>query len=143
MGLSKLMLSAETVEHIEEFADAGDLENVDLRIKDITAGGSSSVLVGDLTASNFGNVSDIASKGDIALGIMNMVYETIGMVSVFASRSVCVNDVVLTGNLTRLGFCKGKFDYFNRMKESYGVNFIIPERAEFATVIGTALHGFK
>ena len=141
IGLSKLLLKAETVAHIEEYANSGDLSNIDLRIKDITAGGG--LLSDDLTASNFGNVSDVATKDDIALGIMNMVYETIGMVSVFASRSVCVNDVVLTGNLTRLGFCKGKFDYFNRMKESYGVNFIIPERAEFATVIGTALHGFK
>lgn len=143
MGLSKLLLSAETVEHIEEYAAGGDLANVDLRIKDITAGGSSSVLAGDLTASNFGNVSDIANKDDIALGIMNMVYETIGMVSVFAARSVGVDNIVLTGNLTRLAFCKEKFDFLNRMKDTYGMNFMMPNRSEFATVIGTALHGFK
>ena len=72
----------------------------------------------------------------------DVVYETIGMVSVFAARSVGVDNVVLTGNLTRLGFCSEKFDYFNGMKKNYGVNFIIPERSEFATVIGTAIHGF-
>ncbi len=141
VGLSKLLLSAETVQHIEEYAMGGELGNIDLRIKDITAGGSSSALSADLTASNFGNVSDMATKDDIALGIMNMVYETIGMVSIFAARSVGVNNIVLSGNLTRLAFCKDKFDYFNSMKDTYGVNFQIPKRAEFATVIGTALHG--
>lgn len=142
IGLSKLALSAESIEHIEEYAASGDLSNIDLRIKDITAGASDGVLSEDLTASNFGNVSDVATKDDVALGIMNMVYETVGMVSVFAARSVGVDNIVLTGNLTRLGFCAEKFDYFNRMRSFYGVNFIIPERAEFATVIGTALHGF-
>ncbi len=141
VGLSKLMLKAEEISHIEEYADGGDLANIDLRIKDITSGGSG--LADDLTASNFGNVSDLASKDDIALGIMNMVYETVGMVSVFASRSVGVGSIVLTGNLTRLKFCREKFEYFNRMKPTYGVDFIIPERSEFATVIGTALHGFN
>ena len=141
MGLSKLLLSAETIGHIEEYAASGNLANVDLRIKDITAGGQSSALSDDLTASNFGNVSDLATKDDLALGIMNMVYETIGMVSIFAARSVGVDNIVLTGNLTRLSFCKEKFDYFNSIRSIYGVNFVMPKRSEFATVMGTALHG--
>lgn len=141
LGLSKLMLKAESIAHIEEYANLGDLSNIDLRIKDITKG--ESILSDDLTASNFGKVSDIASKEDISLGIMNMVYETVGMISIFASRSVGVSDIVLSGNMTRLAFCREKFDFFNRMKDTYGVNFIIPERAEFATAIGAALYGFK
>ena len=139
MGLSKLLLAAESIEHIEEYAASGNLANIDLRISDITAKGRKNLLSDDLTASNFGNVSDIASKDDIALGIMNMVYETIGMVSIFGARSVGVSDIILTGNLTRLAFCREKFDYFNSMKETYGVNFIMPELSQFATVIGTAL----
>ena len=142
MGLSKLLLSAETIAHIEEYAEGGDLANIDLRIKDITAGSQTGVLSDDLTASNFGNVSDIASKNDISIGILNMVYETIGMMSVFAARSVGVDNVVWTGNLTRLAFCREKADFFNSLKSTYGVNFLMPERSEYATVIGTALQGF-
>ena len=142
MGLSKLLLAAETVGHIEEYALGGDIGNIDLRIKDLTASSKASSLDADLTASNFGNVSDIASKEDVALGIMNMVYETVGMVSIFAAKSVGVNNIVLTGNLTRLGFCKDKFDYFNSLRDTYGMNFVIPKRSEYSTVIGTALHGF-
>lgn len=141
IGLSKLLLSAETVEHIEEYASLGNLANIDLRIKDLTASGSKRLLSAELTASNFGNVSDLATKEDMALGIMNMVYETVGMVSIFAARSVEVRNIVLTGNLTRLAFCKEKFDFFNSMEKIYGVNFIMPENAEYATVIGAAIHG--
>ena len=137
MGLSKLLLKAETIAHIEEYAADGDLKNIDLKIKDITASDSMTSLLRDMTAANFGNVSDIASKGDIASGIMNLVFETVGMVSVFAARSCGVKNIVLTGNLTRLKRCKEKFKEFNTM--GYGVNFIIPELAQFATVIGTAL----
>ena len=143
MGLSRLLLSAESIEHIADFASAGDIANIDLRIKDITAGGAHGMLAGELTAANFGNVSDVADKPDVALGIMNMVFETVGMVSIFAARSVGVKDIVLTGNLTRLAFCKEKFEFFNRMRELYGVNFVIPESSEYATVIGTALHGLR
>ena len=142
MGLSKLLVSAETIGHIEEFAEAGDLANIDLRIKDITSDSRAGVLSADLTASNFGNVSDLATKEDMALGIMNMVYETIGMMSIFAARSVGVNNIVVTGNLTRLDFCKEKFDFFNSMHSLYGMNFLMPKCSEFATVIGTALLGF-
>ena len=34
-----------------------------------------------------------------------------------------------------------KFAEFNRMNDMYGVNFLLPENARFATVIGTALCG--
>ncbi len=139
VGLSKLLLHAESIDHIVEYAEQGDLSNIDLRIKDMTAKDTLSELSADLTAANFGNVSDIATKEDIALGILNMVYETVGMVSVFAAHQCGVDNVILTGNLTRLGFCAQKFDFFNHL--NYGVNFIIPKNAEFSTVIGTALSG--
>ena len=86
MGLSKLLLKAETIEHIAEYASEGNLGKIDLRIKDMTAPGALGNLSRDLTASNFGNVSDLAEKSDVALGIMNMVFETVGMVSIFAAR---------------------------------------------------------
>lgn len=137
VGLSKLLIGAEGIDHICEFAEGGRLENIDLRIKDITAKSAIEGLNQDMTAANFGNVSDIASKEDIALGVMNMVFETVGMVSVFASRHCGVRDIVLTGNLTRLGFAHDKFREINGM--GYGVNFMIPDLSEYSTVIGCAL----
>ncbi len=140
LGLSKLLIGAGQVENIVEYAEDGSLANIDLRIKDMTSPKSKHILNGDMTAANFGNVSDLASKSDVAAGIFNLVYETVGMVSVFASRSCGVRDIVLTGNLTGLASCRKKFDEFNNM--GYGVRFLIPELSEYSTVIGCALSAF-
>lgn len=140
MGLSRLLLKVDTVEHILELAEEGNLDDIDLRIKDMTRKGSMA-LTPDMTAANFGKVSDIATKGDIARGILNMVFETVGMCAIFAARSCGVRDIVLTGNLTRFDFCREKCAEFNRMYPD--VCLRIPERAQFATVIGTALCGVR
>ena len=143
MGLSKLLLNAESIDHIEKYAEAGSLDNVDLRIKDMTATNSLSQLEADLTAANFGKLSDMAGKEDVALGIMNLVFETVGMVSIFAARSVGAKNIILTGNVTRLMHCKRKFDEFNHLEVGRGLNFVIPDRARFATAIGAAMIGMR
>ena len=139
VGLSKLMLGAEGVAEIEAMANGGNLDKIDLKIKHLVKGDALSGLSRDLTASNFANVSLGATKDDIALGIMNLVFETVGMVSIFAARSRGARDIVLTGNVTGIPQCKEKFDEFNTL--GYGVNFVIPERSGFATAIGAALIG--
>ena len=143
MGLSRLLLNAESIDNIEKLSESGSLDNVDLRIKDMTASNSLDKLEADLTAANFGKLSDLAGKDDIALGIMNLVFETVGMVSIFAARSVGVKDIILTGNVTRLSHCRRKFDEFNNLGVGHGLNFVIPERARFATAIGAAMIGMR
>lgn len=136
VGLSHKMLGVDTVEHIEQLAVGGDLGNVDLRIKDISDQGMYPGVNAELTASNFGKLSDLAGKHDIALGISNMVGEIIGMLAVFAARSYHLTDVVLTGNLTAIEPICRVFPVFN---QTFGMRFVIPENAQFATVIGAAL----
>ncbi len=143
MGLSKLLLNAESVGYIEKYAESGSLDNVDLRIKDMIASDTISRLEANLTASNFGKLDDAASKADVALGIMNLVFETVGMISVFAAKSVGAKNVILTGNVTRLEHCKRKFEEFNNLEVARGLNFVIPERARFATAIGAAIIGIQ
>ena len=135
LGLSRQMLGVDTVEHLEQLAMTGDLSKVDLHIGDIS-GDKNFQIKSDITASNFGKLSDIATQNDIALGIANMVAETIAMLSVFAARSYGLRDVVLTGNLTALEPITRVFD---SMEANFGIRFIKPERAQFATVIGAAL----
>lgn len=135
LGLSRRMLGVDTIEHLEQLASEGDLENVDLRIRDISKDDSLKINA-NLTASNFGKLSDIANANDIALGISNMVAETIAMLSVFAARSFGVGTVVLTGNLTTLPSIASVFE---GLEKNFGIKFIIPQNAQFATVIGAAL----
>lgn len=141
VGLSKLLLNADSIADIEDYAKGGNLDKIDLRIKDLVTGDSMSVLSRDLTASNFANLSALATKDDLALGILNLVFETVGMVSIFAARWAGVKDIVLTGNVTTLAECKRKYEEFNSL--GYGVRFITPERSGFATAIGAALIGMK
>ena len=136
VGLSRLMLGVDTVEHIEELAKDGDLSKIDLRISDISKKALHPGMNAELTAANFGKLSDLATKSDMALGIANMVSETIGMLAVFAARSHGVSRVVLTGNLTSLAPVRRVFEILER---TFGIQFIIPENAQFGTVIGAAL----
>lgn len=136
VGLSRKLLGVDTIEHIEQLCREGDLDNVDLRIKDLARHRSYHGINEDLTASNFGKVSDMATPGDLALGIANMVAETVAMLSIFAARAYRIRDIVLIGNLTTIEPIRAVFD---GLSDSFGVNFIIPENAQFGTVIGAAL----
>jgi len=137
IGLSRKMLGVDTVEHIEQLCADGDLANVDLRIKDISRSRNYQTINQNLTAANFGKLSDLATSSDIALGITNMVAETIMMLSVFAARDFRIKDIVLIGNLTTLEPIRKVFEGHS---ENFNVNFIIPENSQFGTVIGAALN---
>ena len=135
-GLTRKMLGVDTIEHIEQLCADGDLDNIDLRIKDISPSRSQGINE-DLTAANFGKVSDLATNADLALGITNMVAETVMMLAVFAARSYGLRDIVLIGNLTTLAPIR---EVFEKHADSFGVRFLIPENARFGTVIGAALN---
>ena len=137
LGLTKKMLGVDTIEHIEPLCENGDLSKVDLFIKDITREDALPELNTNLTASNFGKLSDMAEGKDIALGIANMVAETIAMMAIFAARGNGLTNIVLTGNLTTI---KPIRSVFENLQHNFGVNFVIPENAQFGTVIGTALY---
>ncbi len=136
LGLSKNLLGVRNIESVEELAKSGNIEKIDLQIKDITKKDILPGLPKKMTAANFGNVDDLATKNDIALGLINLVFETAGMMSIFAAREHGVKDIVLTGNLTRMPQAGSIFDSLNSM---FDVNFIIPENSQYGTVIGAAL----
>ena len=137
MGLSRKLIGVDTIEHIEQLATEGNLDNIDLRIKDIAQNHSYHGINENLTAANFGKVSDMATNADLALGISNLVAETIAMMSIFAARSYNIKDIVLIGNLTTIEPIRNVFE---SLGDSFGVRFVIPENAQFGTVIGAALH---
>ena len=138
VGLSKKMLNMDNVEHICALAEGGSLDRVDLKIQDITKSDIVPGFSDIMTASNFGKMSDLATREDIALGIVNLVFETIGMIALFAARNYGLRDVVLTGNLSRVTQAEPIFSTLNRM---FDMNFIIPENSAFGPVMGAALAG--
>ena len=136
IGLTRQIMGVDNIEHIEALCEGGNLDNIDLRIKDISKQHRYNGVDESLTAANFGKLSDLASQSDIALGVANMVSETIGMIAIFAARNYSLKNIVLTGSLTAVKPIREKL---LSMSKSFDVNFIIPEKAQFATVIGAAL----
>lgn len=135
LGLCSQMCGATSFKTVEEMAQAGSLCKVDLNIKDISSA-SIATLPPDTTASNFGKMEDGASHADITLGVLNMTFQTIGMMAVFACRNDSVKDVILTGTLSQVPFAKQVFEALHKM---HGIKFIIPPNAIYATATGAAL----
>ena len=136
LGLSKKMLGTSNVDNIVELASTGDISKVDLRVSDISRKDIHPDLAPNLTASNFGKLSDLATPNDIALGLFNMIFESVAMIAAFAARRYGIKDIVLTGNMTTFPQAKQVFENMNNLFE---VNYIIPENSRFGTVIGAAL----
>jgi type II pantothenate kinase len=134
LGLAKHMLGVVTIERLEELARKGDLRRVDLTVRDI-AGGPIGDLPPGTTAANFGKVGADATPEDKALAIMNMIVESIGVLSLASARACGQENIVLTGKLSRL------FRFMQEAKRldfPFGRRFVIPEHADYATAIGAA-----
>ena len=138
-GLSELITGVHQYALIRKLCQDGDLSHIDLTMADL-----SREQVGNLppeaTAANFAKVADDATPSDKMLGIVNPVLQSIGTMSVLACKCCGTDTVVLTGALTMLPPAKETFELF---KQLYGVDFIIPENATFATAIGAALYSVR
>lgn len=135
LGLSNRMLNVRHFDELIEAANGGDLSNVDLTIGDISKE-ALETLPSETTASNFGKISDLVTKSDLAMGIINLVFQTIGMIAVFNTRIDKIKDVVLTGNLTNVPQAQNIFEQLSKL---YDVNFQTPPNAEYATAVGAAI----
>jgi type II pantothenate kinase len=134
LGLSKHLLNVTRIETIEKLAAGGDLKRVDLTVGDI-AGGPVGNLPPDATASNFGQLRSDATVEDKARALVNMIAEVIVSLSVTAARGHGVDRIVLTGKLLRV---KPVVDRIRAMRRLFGIEFLIPAHAEYATAIGAA-----
>ena len=134
-GLCHKLVGMERFGQIKKLALGGDLGQVDLTIGDITKN-PAATLDPTLTAANFGNLAEDANCADVAAGVVNLVLQAIGTMTVLACRCCDTKTVVLTGSMTTLDQVKPNFENFERL---YGIHYIIPDNATFATAIGAAL----
>ncbi|MPM71237.1 Type II pantothenate kinase [bioreactor metagenome] len=138
-GLCRKLVGVERFGQIKKMAVGGDLSQVDLRIADI-ATEAAKTLHPDMTAANFGNLAEDASPADLAAGAVNLVLQAIGTMTVLACRCCGTDTVILTGSMTTLDQAEPSFQVFEKL---YGIRYIIPENATFATAIGAALCSIK
>lgn len=135
LGLSSRMINVRDFTLFSELAEKGDLAHIDLSISDITRDEIPG-LSPDTTASNFGKTDDSATHEDIALGIVNLVFQSVGTTAVLAARQSGIRTIIFTGNLTLISQGKRVLGAFSSL---YNVDIIVPDSAEFATAIGAAL----
>lgn len=138
-GLCHKLVGMERFGQIKKLACSGDLKQVDLTIADITTG-PAKTLNPEMTAANFGNLAEDASSADLAAGAVNLVLQAIGTMTVLASRLCGTKTVILTGSMTTLDQVAPTFQVFEKL---YGIHYIIPENATFATAIGAGLCSLK
>jgi type II pantothenate kinase len=134
-GLAERILNVHEFETIASMADQGVLGMVDLTVGDITSAKIPG-LTADATASNFGKLADLAQPQDLAAGIVNLVFQSVGTASVLAARLQSLDKVVITGNLSQISPGKRVLDGFSKL---YNLDFIIPKHAEFATAVGASI----
>ena len=135
LGLGSKLLDVRNYDSIVEMSLKGDLDNVDLYVGDLSKT-EDGYMPSKVTAANFGKVTDFSTKEDIAAGLVNMVFQTVGMMSVFAAQTVGLKDIVLIGNLSKVPNIR---ELFRQVEDLHGVRFHVPEFAEYATALGAAL----
>lgn len=138
-GLCHKLVGMERFGQIKKLAESGNLDHVDLTMKDITVH-SAPTLDPDMTAANFGDLAEDATPADLAAGVVNLVLQAIGTMTVLACQCCKTQTVVLTGSMTSLPQVKTNFENFEKL---YGIHYIIPENASFATAIGAGLYSLK
>lgn len=138
-GLSSLTTGVHQYSLIRKLCQDGDLSQIDLTIGDMSKG-KVGTLPPEATAANFAKLAEDATNADKLRGLVNLVLQAIGTMSVLATKTCGTETVVLTGALTMLPPARETFDLFTKL---YGTEFIIPENATFATALGAALASMR
>lgn len=125
-------LNIQSFDEIEELAKKGNIEKIDLRIGDVTDS-EIPTLPKDMTLANFGKFENDSKKEDIVIGLINVIFEVIGMMAVFISSKSNIKEAILIGNITVLPGVRYVLD---RIEKVQNIKFIVPENTEFAVVTG-------
>ena len=139
INLCKKINPKANFEIIKKVELTGNLKNVDLTIQDVTKE-EIKTLPKDITAVNFGNLNEKATDEDIMLGIMNMVFETVGVMAALVAKGYNIKNIIVIGQVANIPFARKVFDKIERL---YDVKFIIPKNAEYGTAIGAAKTEFN
>lgn len=134
-NFSKAFLNITNFDEMLELIEKGNVENIDLRIKDITKEEKATLPL-DLTLANFGKLNKDSKPEDIAAGLINMIFEIIGVMASFNVANKTNKEVVLIGNITALPGVRTVLDRFERFGD---IRFFVPEDSEFSVAYGAVI----
>jgi len=138
LGLARLLLATIDPHAVDQLAQAGNANGVDLSLADVISGPIGS-LPAEATAVNFGRLSreDLTpSHADLAAGIVTLVGQTIALIAVNAARAIQTEQVVITGHMLDMVSIRRVFAGVGAL---YGQHFVMLEDAGHATALGALL----
>ena len=134
-GLSGRLCGTDDMEELQTLAAKGDLHAIDLQLKDVFEG-TLSHLTPSATVANMEKLSESSARADIAAGLCNMIFQSIGVMAVFAAKRHLTRTIVMVGTITDWPIAQRSLD---EVEALHNVKFIVPDHAAFATAIGAAL----
>jgi len=134
-GLSVKLCGTDDMEELQRLAAEGDLHEIDLQLKDVFEGTLSHLTPG-ATVANMSKLTERSSRADIAAGLCNMIFQSIGVMAVFAAKQHMTRTIIMVGTITDWPIAQRSLD---EVAALHNVTFIVPDHAAFATAIGAAL----
>ena len=134
-GLSGRLCGTDDMEELQRLAAEGDLHAIDLQLKDVFEG-TLSHLTPEATVANMSKLSEQSARADIAAGLCNMIFQSIGVMAVFAAKQHMTRTIIMVGTITDWPIAQRSLD---EVAALHHVTFIVPDHAAFATAIGAAL----
>jgi len=134
-GLSSTLCDTDDMDELQTLAASGDLHAIDLQLKDVYEG-TLSHLTPSATVANMSKLNEQSLRADIAAGLCNMIFQSIGVMAVFAAKRHLTRTIVMVGTITDWPIAQRSL---NEVAALHNVKFIVPDHAAFATAIGAAL----
>lgn len=140
LGLARLLLDTMDPVEIEGLAAAGDRNGADLSLADVITG-PIGALPADATAVNFGRLGrrsfhGAVSREDLAAALVNLIAQTIALITINAARAHGCAHVVLTGHMMDMSTFRAVVALVGQY---YAAELRVVERPGYATAIGALL----
>lgn len=135
LGLFKHLVTGGGWPHLRTLAERGSLKNIDLTVGDISNQELPDLPL-DVTVCNFGKANSHDTPQDLALGLINMVLQNIGVMAYLAGSGRGIKTFVVIGRMTTLPQAE---KIFERLSTLYGVDFILAKQATFMSAIGAVV----
>lgn len=138
-GLGYALLGAGGFQEVMELASQGQRRRVDLMVSDLYPGASKSPVLSALTAANFGRKrSRKAPKADVASAIVQMVVETVAVLSIQVARTYKTHAIVVAGSPGNHPLFR---DRFKEIGAHLGAEFDFLDYGAYCGAIGAVLVG--
>ncbi len=140
LGLARLILGTMDPLEIEALAAQGDRNGADLSLADVITGPIGS-LPADATAVNFGRLGRRSfhgevSREDLAAALVNLIAQTIALITINAARAQGCEQVVLTGHMVDMSTFR---EVVGLVGQYYAAELKVVDRPGYATAIGALL----